>query len=200
MRKVILLMHVSLDGFTAGPNGEMDWIITDDEIFKDAINLSETVDTAIYGRVTYQLMESYWPKVLTKPSVSKDALHHAQWVENVQKVVLSRTLNKVEWNNTILIKDNFAEEILKLKQNSGRNMMIFGSPGIVPAFMKYNLIDEFRINVNPIIVGNGIPLFEDISNRVNLNLINIKTFTSGVVGLHYETIQNIPTNREEINE
>lgn len=190
MRKVILLMHVSLDGFTAGPNGEMDWISVDDEIFRDAIDLSGTVDTAIYGRVTYQMMESYWPKVLTNPSSSQDGIHHAQWVENVQKIVLSRTLEKVEWNNTILIKDNIAEEITKLKQKSGRNMMIFGSPGIVSAFMKNNLIDEFRLNINPVILGNGIPLFKDISDRINLNLIKTKTFTSGVIGLHYETIQN----------
>src|SRR5689334_5828962 len=104
MRKVISFMHVSLDGFVSGPREEMNWIIMDEEIFRDAIDLAAGVDTALYGRTTYQMMESYWPTVLRNPSSKGLELRHAEWVENINKIVFSKTLEKVEWNNTKLIK------------------------------------------------------------------------------------------------
>lgn len=186
MRNVIALMHISLDGFAAGPNGEMDWITTDEEIFQDVTNLLDTVDTAIYGRVTYQMMESYWPTVPADPSSTEHDIQHAHWVENVRKIVFSRSLEKVEWNNTRLVKEHIAEEMSKLKQQPGQNMMIFGSPSIVHTFLHLGLIDEFRINVNPVILGNGIPMFKDVKDAMKLKLFTAKTFHSGVVGLHYQ--------------
>ncbi|HEV8285081.1 MAG TPA: dihydrofolate reductase family protein [Chitinophagaceae bacterium] len=187
MRRVILFMHVSLDGFVAGNNGEMNWITMDEEIFEDAIDLASTTDTALYGRVTYQMMENYWPTVLINPTSSANELRHAQWVEDIHKIVFSRTLEKVEWNNTRLIKENIAQEISKLKQQPGKSMMIFGSPTLAHSFMQLGLIDVYRINVNPVILGHGIPLFKNIQDRINLKLLTIKRFKSGVVGLHYET-------------
>jgi dihydrofolate reductase len=185
MRNVILLMHVSLDGFVAGPNGEMDWISTDEEIFQDVTDLLNTVDTAIYGRVTYQMMESYWPTVPANPASTQLDIEHAHWVEQVHKIVFSKSLSTVAWHNTRLIKENIAEEITKLKQQPGQNMMIFGSPRLAHTFMQLGLIDEYRMNVNPIVLGSGIPLFADIQDRINLQLLTTKTFHSGVVGLHY---------------
>src|SRR3954469_13597226 len=128
MRKVISFMHVSLDGFVSGPAGEMDWITMDEEIFKDAIDLEATTDTALYGRTTYQMMEGYWPTVLANPNSTTLELCHAVWVENIHKIVFSTTLKEVSWNNTRLIKENIAEKILKLKQRQGKSMIIFGSP------------------------------------------------------------------------
>lgn len=185
MRKLISFMHVSLDGFVTGPNGEMDWIIMDEEIFKDAIDLAATTDTALYGRRTYQMMESYWPDVLANPNSTALELHHAEWVENVHKIVFSRTLKDVEWNNTELIRENVAEQIMKLKQGQGKDMMIFGSPKLTHSFILMNLIDEYRINVNPIVLGNGIPLFKNINHTVELALLKTKKFSSGVVGFYY---------------
>lgn len=183
-------MHVSLDGFVAGPNGEMDWITMDDEIFEDAIDLSTEADTALYGRTTYEMMESYWPSVLKSPEATKNELHHATWVENVSKIVFSTSLDKAEWNNTKLIKRNVKYEVAKLKQQPGKNMMIFGSPRLTHSFMQMGLIDEYRINVNPVVLGNGLPLFRNIEDRINLKLLNARTFESGVIGLHYETRRN----------
>jgi len=188
LRHIISFMHISLDGFVAGTRGEMDWITMDEEIFKDAIDLETSIDTALYGRTTYQMMESYWPTVRINPSATKDELHHAQWVENIPKIVFSKTLEKAEWNNTILIKENITDEMMKLKQQPGKNMMIFGSPGLIHSFMGLGLIDEYRINVNPVVLGNGIPLFKNIEERINLKLLKAKTFNAGVVGLHYEAI------------
>lgn len=189
-RKIMAFMHVSLDGFVAGVNGEMDWITMDDEIFEDAIDLSAEADTALYGRTTYQMMESYWPSVLKSPEATKNELHHATWVENISKIVFSTSLDKAEWHNTKLIKRNVKDEVAKLKQQPGKNMMIFGSPRLTHSFMQMGLIDEYRININPVVLGNGVPLFRNIEDRINLKLLNARTFEAGVIGLHYETRRN----------
>ena len=188
MRNLVAFMHVSLDGFVANRRGEMDWISIDDEIFNDAITLADNADTALFGRVTYQMMESYWPTVLSNDSSTPLELQHAKWMENVAKIVVSTTMDKVEWNNTRLIKENITQEILKLKQQPGKDIMIFGSPRLTHSFMQWELVDEYRININPVILGGGMPMF-NIHNRINLKLIKTKTFRAGVVGLHYKTVK-----------
>ncbi len=190
MRKVVLFMHLTLDGFAAGPNGELDSISSDKELEKYAEGIVRTVGAALYGRVTYQMMESYWPTVLTNPSGTQHDSEHAHWIENISKIVFSKSLKKVEWNNTRLIKDNIAEEISKLKHQPGQDLVIFGSPGLAQTFMQLDLIDEYRLTVNPVVLGSGKPLFRDIKDRTNLKLLETKAFNSGVVGLHYETKRN----------
>ena len=160
MRKVVLFMHISLDGFAAGPNGELDWISYDEELEKYAEEVVSTVGAPLYGRVTYQLMESYWPTVLTSPASTKHEIDHANWVENIPKVVFSRSLDRVEWNNTTLIKDNIAAEVAKLKQQPGKDLMIFGSPGLTHTFLPLDLIDEYQLTVSPVILGRGTPSFK----------------------------------------
>jgi dihydrofolate reductase len=189
MRKVIAFMHVSLDGFTTGPNGELEWAIVDEELNPYVDKLFRNVDTALYGRVTYQLMESYWPTVLTDPNAPPRDLSHARWVDNVSKIVFSRTLSHAEWKNTRLIKDQIAEEIESLKRQPGLDLMIFGSPSLTHTFMHLGLIDEYRIFLNPIVLGGGIPLFQGFSDWTKLKLLEATTFQAGVVGLHYQTIK-----------
>jgi dihydrofolate reductase len=180
-------MHLSLDGFAAGPNGELDWISYDEELEEHAEYIVSTVGSPLYGRVTYQMMEGYWPTVLQDTAATKHDLDHARWVEDVEKIVFSETLEKVEWNNTKLINDNIAEEILKLKQQPGKDLVIFGSPSLARSLMHSGLIDAYRLTVNPVVLGSGIPLFADVEGKINLTLVNAKTFRSGVVALHYET-------------
>ena len=187
MRKVISFMHVSLDGFVCGPNEEMSWIVMDEEIFQDAMDATDSVDTALYGRVTYEMMKNYWPSVLTNSSSTQQELHHANWVENIGKIVFSRTMDEAGWNNTWLIRKNIAEEVRQLKQQAGRNMMIFGSPRLTHSFLQLGLIDEYKLNVNPVILGKGVRLFENVLDRIDLRLLSEKKFKSGVIGLHYET-------------
>lgn len=188
MRKIILFMHVSLDGFVEGPNGEndLDWISYDKEMEKHAENTIQNVDAAIYGRVTYQMMEGYWPTVPSNPSSSHHDMNHAQWIEQVTKIVISSSLETVEWNNTILIKDNILKEISALKKQPGKDMMIFGSPSLSYTLMQLGLIDELKLTLNPVLLGKGIPLFKDIKEKCKLKLKNSKTFDSGVVALHYQ--------------
>lgn len=188
MRKVILLMHVSLDGFVADTNGSLEWVCHDNEIFQYVTDHLEDVDAAIYGRTTYGMMEGYWPAVRNNPAAGPLDRHHAEWVEEVHKVVFSTTLQKVTWNNTTLINSNdTAAAVTRLKQQPGKKLMIFGSPGLTHSFMEQGLIDEYLIQVNPVILGAGIPLFTHARQRTNLQLLKAVTFKTGVVGLHYET-------------
>lgn len=191
MRKVVLFMHVSLDGFAAGPNGELDWIPYDEEMIGYADEIVSTVGSPVYGRVTYQMMEGYWPTVLENPSgSSKHEIDHANWIENVDKIVISNSLEKVEWNRTRLIKENIAEEIAELKQQPGKDLVIFGSPGLAQTFIQLDLIDEYRLTLCPVVLGSGIRLFRDNPDMINLKLLSARTYRSGVIALHYQSVKN----------
>jgi dihydrofolate reductase len=181
---------MSLDGFVAGPNGELDWIAYDEDLEKHAEGVVSTVGSPLYGRVTYQMMEGYWPTVLTNPSATAHELAHARWLEDVEKIVFSRRLEKVEWHDTRLIKDNIAEEVAKLKQQPGKDLVIFGSPSLAHNFMQLNLIDGYQLTVTPVLLGQGIPLFKNIKDQTKLTLLEAKTFNSGAMALHYETKRN----------
>lgn len=186
MRKIVLFMHASLDGFVAGPNGEMDWINANAEIFDYASQRTNDADAALYGRITYQMMESYWPTAADQPGATKHDIEHSSWYNHVTKVVLSKTLQGETLPNTLIISDNIAREIIKLKQAPGKDILIFGSPSAAHALMAENLIDDYWLFINPVLLGQGIPLFKDIKNRATLKLIESFSFAVGVVCLHYE--------------
>lgn len=189
MRKVIAFMHVSLDGFVAGTNGELNWVSHGEDITQYVDQLIGTTDTAMYGRNTYQLMHSYWPTVLANPeSLSRDVAH-ANWVENVSKIVFSRSLEKADWNNTTLVKDHIPQTIANLKAQPGKSLMIFGSPRLTHSFMELDLIDEYRLTINPVILGTGIPLFTSATKPNSLKLLETQTFESGVIAVVYERIK-----------
>ena len=180
---------VTLDGFFEGPNKELDWHIVDEEFNEYAIDLLSNVDAILFGRVTYQLMADYWPAAATNPSTSKSDLEIADKMNNLPKIVFSKTLQEVEWNNSRLVKENIAEEISKMKQQPGKDMVIFGSGSIVSTFMQHGLIDEYRIIVNPVVLGNGKPLFKGINDKHNLKLLKTRVFSSGIVILFYEPVK-----------
>ena len=189
MRKVILSNMVTLDGFFEGPNKELDWHIVDEEFNEYAIDLLSNVDAILFGRLTYQLMADYWPAAATNPSTSKSDLEIADKMNNLPKIIFSKTLQRVEWNNSRLVKENIAEEILKMKQQPGKDMVIFGSGSIVSSFMQLGLIDEYRIIVNPVVLGNGKPLFKGVNDKHNLKLLKTRVFSSGIVILFYEPVK-----------
>lgn len=181
-------MHSSLDGFVAGLNGEMNWIKFDDAMFDFVGTMTDKADTALYGRVTYQMMENYWPTAGDKPNASKHDIEHSRWYKSVSKVVLSRTMKETDRNNTKVICDNISENINEIKQQDGKNILIFGSPSASNSLLSKRLVDEFWIFINPILLGQGIPLFKDISESIKLSLIETKTFDVGVIALHYSKI------------
>jgi dihydrofolate reductase len=185
MQKLISFMHISLDGFCAGPNGEMDWIKVDDEIFDHVGKRIQEINTALYGRVTYQMMESYWPTAADKPGASKHDIQHSKWYMKAKKFVLSKSLAGKNSGNAKIISENSTAEINDLKKEAETNIVMFGSPTAAHFLMQHNLIDEYWITVNPVLIGNGVPFFQNIRHKLNLKLITEKTFASGVVGLHY---------------
>src|SRR5437868_12881079 len=188
MRKIISFMHVSLDGFVAGPKGEMDWIKVDEEIFDYVGKRISEGGTALYGRVTYQMMEGYWPTAADKPGASKHDIEHSKWYSKVHKVVLSKTMKDAGLTNTKIISDNLSDKINEIKQsrNGGsKEILLFGSPTATHSLIQLNLIDGYWLFVNPIILGRGIPLFVDIKDKIKLELLSTRQFISGVTELNY---------------
>jgi dihydrofolate reductase len=190
MRNLIFFMHTSLDGFVAGLNGEMDWIKVDEEIFDFVATMTENADTALYGRITYDMMQSYWPTAGEDPNASRHDKEHSAWYNSVSKIVLSKTLSEKGLDNTTVISGQLSDNINKIKNQEGKNILIFGSPTASHSLLSAGLIDEFWLFVNPVLLGKGRPLFKDISEQIKLKLIEAKTFSCGVVALHYETKRN----------
>ncbi len=178
MRKIIFCNMVSLDGFFEGPNHDIEWHYADEEHEKHAVELFEQADTLLFGRVTYELMAGYWPQA------PADAV--ADYMNGLPKVVFSKTLDQVNWNNARLAKASVADEIASLKKQPGKNMLLFGSANLASTFINLDLIDEYQVLVSPILLGSGTPLFKDIGAKHKLKLIRTRTRVSGVVELYYQ--------------
>jgi dihydrofolate reductase len=179
MRKLIAAINMTLDGFC-----DHTAIIADDEIHQHYNELLNSADAIIYGRITYQLME-YWPTVVKNPTGNKPMDEFAVTIDNISKIVFSHTLKNVEWKNTRLAKGDIKEEVLALKQQPGKDILV-GSRSLIVTLMNLNLIDEFQLCVHPVIAGNGLPLFKNINDRTILKLLKTKTFGSGAITLYYE--------------
>ena len=181
MRKVFLFNMTTLDGFFEGPNQDISWHNADEEFNEFAIDQLNESGALLFGRVTYQLMANYWP---TESAINDDPIV-AGLMNSLPKIVFSKTLDKAEWNNSRLVKENVAEEVLKLKQQPGKDIAIFGSSDLAVTLAKNGLIDEYRIIVNPVFLGDGTPLLKGIKEKINLKLLKTRTFKSGNVLLYY---------------
>jgi dihydrofolate reductase len=180
MRKLIAAMNMTLDGFCNHTA-----MIADDEIHQHYNELLSDADTLIYGRITYQLMESYWPAIVKNPTGNKPEDEFAVLIDNISKIVFSRTMKEVYWKYTTLKKEVIKEEIIELKLQTGNNILV-GSPSLILTLMQLDLVDEYQFSVQPTIIGSGLPLFKNINNRIILKLIKTKTFSCGAVTLYYE--------------
>jgi dihydrofolate reductase len=186
MRKLIATMWVTLDGFIAGPNDEMDWIIVDESMGNYESNFVSMADTLLLGRVTYQSFAGAWPHVPENPEAAKEEVEYAHKLNAMHKVVFSKTLDSVEWNNSSLLNEIIPAEITKMKQEPGKDMIIYGSASLIQALMKLGLIDEYQFLVHPVVLGSGKPLFKDITDKINLKLLKTETYSSGVILLYYQ--------------
>ena len=185
MRKLIAAINMTLDGFC---NHEA--VIADDEMHQHYNEILSHADTLLYGRITYQLMESYWPSIVKNPTGNKPLDEFAVLIDNISKIVFSHTLKNVDWQNTQLKKEIIKEEILELKRKAGKNILV-GSPSLIVALTQLELIDEYQLCVQPIVLGSGLPLFKNVKDRVNLKLLKTKTFGSGAVTLYYVWLRGV---------
>lgn len=182
MRKLFAFNMVTLDGFFEGPDHDISWHNVDDEFNEFAVKQTSTAGAILFGRVTYELMASYWP---TPAAQSNDQVV-ANLMNSLPKVVFSTTLPRADWNNTRLIKDHVAEEVQKMKQEQGNDLALFGSAMLLSSLMRMDLVDEHRVMVNPVLIGSGTPLFKDINQKVSLKLVKTQVFKSGNVLLCYQ--------------
>jgi dihydrofolate reductase len=188
MRKIITTTWVTLDGFIAGPNGEMDFVgeSYDEVMGKYEDDLVSSADTLLLGRVTYQSFAGSWPYVPDNPSASEGEKVYARKLNAMHKIVFSRTLPGVEWNNSRLVREVIPADIEQLKHEPGRDMVIYGSASLVRTLTNLGLIDEYQLLVHPVILGSGKPLFQDLKDQVKLKLVNSRTHPSGVMVLSYQ--------------
>ena len=177
MRKIIFQMMTTVDGYFEGPNKELDWHVLDDEFIQNAVDLLNSADTLLFGRVTYQMMAAYWP---TAEAIAADPVI-AERMNNLPKIVFSTTLKTVDWQNSRIVNGNSTEEIRQLKQQPGKNIIIFGSSDLAVSLTKAGLIDEYRIIVNPVVLGGGKTLLAGLDERFPLKLVAARTFSSGTV-------------------
>jgi dihydrofolate reductase len=189
MGKIISLIHMSLDGYTADVDGKIDWIAMNEEISNYVTELRQGAAATIYGRKTYQIMESYWPNVPKMPDLPQWQKDYAEWVNKALKVVVSKTLSGTTWNNSLLITDNIGEEVRKVKQEVKGNLLLPASATLVATLLPLGLIDELCITINPIILGSGKGYFKEARDRVPLELMETRNFGRGVVGLRYQVIK-----------
>lgn len=184
MKRIILDLTVSLDGYIEGKNREVDWITFDEEIGRDLIDFADEIDTVLYGRISYELYGNYQPSCIA--SVFEKEFYSR--INKLDKYVFSKNIQSVN-GNAVLINDNIIQHIKEIKLKARKDIWLFGGSGLITTLLNLDLIDEIRVGVNPIILGEGNPLFKEILSRKKLKLLKTKEFQSGVVGLYYETIK-----------
>jgi len=201
MRRIIAALRVSVDGFIEGPNGELDWV----ETWEDPFDLFPQIDTCILGRGMYPGYEQYWLAILANPEgtlpftgkvASKGEIAYARFADKTPHIVLSKTLDKVAWKTTRIVRD--VEEIRNMKQQPGKAMHAVGGATLVSSLMNLGLIDELRLIVHPIVLGGGKALFKDVKERHALKLLGAKPLQSGKVCLTYST-QSLTSDSNERN-
>ena len=185
MRKLKLQVQMSIDGFIAGPNGEMDWMVWNwDNKLKDYVgSLTQDIDAIVLGRKLAEGFIPYWASVAEdndNPEVEAGKLF-----TNTPKVVFTKTLTESQWDNTVLAKEDIVEEITKLKQQQGKDIIAYGGAGFVSSLIKHNLIDEYHLFVNPTAVGKGLAIFGDLTAKHELTLAEATPFDCGIVVLKY---------------
>ena len=188
VRKLKLQMQMSVDGCIAGPNGEMDWLVGDEKYNRYVNELTESIDTILLGRKMVDGFISYWSNVMNKPDDPWNAI--AKKMIETPKVVFTKTLSKSKWLNTDLATGNLKDEITKLKTQNDKDIIVYGGASFDSSLIKENLVDEFYLFINPVVIGTGKTIFKDLNQIQKFTLIESITFDCGIVLLHYEVKRN----------
>jgi dihydrofolate reductase len=181
MRELTLIVQTSLDGFVAGPNGEFDNFIGGEENLEFVCSITDTADAALFGRVSYQLLDSGWPTAASKPGATKNEIKYSGWYNAVSKYVLTKTLPEKKPGNTFIISKNIGTEINYIKEQPGKTILMFGSPTAARSLFELNMVDSFWIIIHPVMFGQGIPLFRNQDKIIKLGLLASKQLSNGTV-------------------
>ena len=185
MKNLVLVVHLSLDGFVAGTTGELDGFEPAEENLEFVCSLTEHADAAMFGRKSFQLLHTYWPTAKDHPGATRGEVIFSDWYNKVQKIVFSKTLTNSAGERINIHREIVPEAINQLKQGAGKDILIFGSPSIAQVLMQFELIDSYWIFINPIIFGKGIPLFAGNTNKRKLKLAGITQFRNGEAAMHF---------------
>jgi len=185
MRKIIAFFHISLDGYVSAPNGALNWVKIDQELFSFVGNRIQKGDKALYGRKTFQMMESYWPEAGAQANATEHDINHSKWYNSIHKIVLSNTLRSTELINTTTISNGEFSTLKEMLQDGEEDILLFGSPTAAHALMEQGMIDGYWLFVNPVILGEGVSLFKDNKHKSELELVSSHVLKSGVVELNY---------------
>jgi dihydrofolate reductase len=191
MRKVTYGMSVSLDGYIEAPEGDLSWSFPDEELHQHFNDREAMIDTYLYGRRLYENMAAFWPTADENPSAPQVEIEYARIWKSKPKIVFSKTLDHVGWNSR-LVRGNIAEEVNQLKAQPDKDMSV-GGAGLASSFMQLDLIDEYWLYVHPVILGGGKPMFGPLDEEIDLQLVETRTFGSGVMLLRY---RRAAVNRE----
>lgn len=186
MRNLNLIAQTSLDGYVAGSKGEFDNFLGGEENLEFVCSITDTADAAMFGRVSYELLESHWPEAGAKPGATKNMTRYSNWYNSASRIVLSRTLPKASLNNVVIISDDLLPEINKIKEQKGKDILIFGSPSIVHELLELNLIDNIWLIVHPVIFGEGIPLFRTRDHVIKFALSVSRQLSNGTLCNKYQ--------------
>jgi dihydrofolate reductase len=186
MRKLVAVVHTSLDGFVASQNGDFDELAQSPENLDFICSLTDAADAVLAGWVSYGMLDSYWPTAHQSPGISASVIAYSHWYNRAEKIVLSRSLRENNKDNVTIISENIGDGIGRIKSKIGKDILLFGSPSVCQALMKLNLIDEFWIILYPVVLGRGIPLFKDIGSSIKLKCLSSKPFTLGEIAINYK--------------
>jgi dihydrofolate reductase len=192
MGSVTLWMQMSLDGFAEGPDQQIHWPMVDEELCESFLDELRAADLFLYGRKTFEIMASFWPTADGDPAISEFYVDFARCWKQTPKLVFSRSLGSADWN-TRVVRDRMVDEISALREQPGCNMVLFGGAETASAFMKHDLIDEYRLFVHPLLLGGGVPLFPTPAVMAGLQLVDVMTFDSAVVQVHYQQMAHSST-------
>ncbi|MBI3138930.1 MAG: dihydrofolate reductase family protein [Sphingobacteriales bacterium] len=190
MRQLDLVAQTSLDGFVAGLKGEFDNFIGGEENLEFVCSIIDDADTALLGRISYELLNADWPTAANKPEATKSMVNYSNWYNAATKIVVSTTLHRDGAKNTIVISDHLSQEINKIKQQEGKGILVFGSPSVVHSLLESDLVDNIWIIVHPVIFGSGIPLFKNAQKLIKLELITSKKLSNGTLCNKYAVLKS----------
>ncbi|MBT1711418.1 dihydrofolate reductase family protein [Fulvivirgaceae bacterium PWU5] len=186
MRKLISVVHTSLDGFVAGENGDFDKLVQSPENLDFICSLTDKADALVAGRVSFEMLDSYWPTAHETPGVSDSAIRYSHWYNSAEKIVLSNTLREKKDDNVTIISEKIEDTFIRIKNKKGKDILLFGSPSVCQALMNLNLIEECWIIIYPVVLGKGIALFNSKERAVKLKCLGSTQFTMGEIAIHYK--------------